>query len=120
MVEQAKSCAEQIKNVMAELDVIKNRAKVLRALKKDLDSKMQEFLEEKDMEAVRYGDLVFMKVERKVKPKLKKNEKKDHALKILEGYGVEDAEKAYKEMQEPQLQEETKVQLKIKRDVFEI
>ncbi len=112
---------KELNTIVAELKVINAKAKELRARKKELDVKILEYLETTNTPGLKYHELVVLKSESTTRTRLKKKEKQENMIKVLEDSGVEDAEKIYKAIIEATVGEEsTKPKLRVKNVLPEI
>lgn len=112
---------KELSKIVSELKITNTKAKELRTHKKELESKILEYLESTDQPGLKYHELVVLKSESTIHTRLKKKEKQDSIIKILEENGVEDAEKLYEAVSKAGIGEaQTKAKLKVKTVLPEI
>ena len=68
------------------------------------------YLQEVDQPGVKFGDLVVLSKERTTHIRLKKKEKEENAIKVLEEIGVVNAHQTFQHMMDSMKGEETVVQ----------
>ncbi len=84
--------------------------KLLRLKKKIIEDKIKEYLHVNEQPGVKYGDLVVLSKERFARKKLKKQEREENAVVVLEGLGVNNAKEALKNILESMKGEKTIVE----------
>jgi hypothetical protein len=79
---------EKSKKLCEELGQIRDR-------KKELETRLIEYLQNTDEVGLKYESFIFIPKDKKIRKKLKKKERDEAAVKVLEDYGVEQAKEAY-------------------------
>ena len=80
---------KELKNVINELTRKNAEAKILRIRKKELESNIMEYLREENQPGVKYETVTVLSRERTTCKRLKKTEKEENAIRILEEHGVD-------------------------------
>lgn len=94
MASKTVSDLKELKNITSEIKRLNAETKVLRLKKKDIEERITEYLREVDQPGVKYGDLVVLSKESVRRKRLKKKEKEDKAVAVLEEMGILDAKQA--------------------------
>lgn len=110
MAQKVVSDLKELKNVSFEIKRLNSECKVLRLKKKDIEERIMEYLHEVDQPGVKYGDLVVLSKERTTRKKLKKKEKEENAIVVLESMGVVNAKEALANILDSMKGEETVVE----------
>lgn len=110
MAQKVVSDLKELKNVSSEIKRLNAESKVLRLKKKDIEERIMEYLHEVDQPGVKYGDLIVLSKERTTRKRLKKKEKEENAIGILEGMGVINAKEALTSILDSMKGEETTVE----------
>ncbi len=88
MAEEIKAALLEIKNLYKEIDTHSKRLKELRARKKELDTKVLEYIQENEAPGLKLGNLVFMEAEKKTTSRKKKDEVTRDTKQVLTEFGV--------------------------------
>ena len=105
----------ELKEIVVELKVVNAKAKELRKRQKELQTGIIEWLVATDRPGVMYGDLVVLRKEGATRARMKKKEKHEAVISVLEEHGIQDAEKLYESLSQAMTGEEQKVvKLKVK------
>jgi len=81
----------ELKNITSEIKRLNAEGKVLRLKKKEIEDRISEYLREENQPGVKYGDIVVLSKESVRRKRLKKKEKEEKAVAVLEDMGVLDA-----------------------------
>jgi 3-mercaptopyruvate sulfurtransferase SseA len=95
--------ASMVNELQALTTEIKNRTKELfklRARKDDLDQKILEFLDEKNLPGAKYKNIAVVSSDKSSRIRKKKTEKMEEAVSILRHHGISNGEKIFHEIQE--------------------
>jgi len=112
---------KELSKLVLELKTMNAKAKDLRSRKKELEANILEYLESSEQPGIKYKELIVLKTETTTHTRLKKKEKQDNMIKVLEENGVEDAQKVYETIAKSLLgEEQTKSKLKVKMSVPEV
>jgi hypothetical protein len=84
----------ELKNITSEIKRLNAESKVLRLKKKEIEDRISEYLREENQPGVKYGDIVVLSKESVRRKRLKKKEKEEKAVAVLEDMGVLDARNA--------------------------
>jgi len=112
---------KEMNQIVLELKLLNEKVRQLRSRKKELETKVIEYLEETETPGLKYHDLIVLKAEStSKKPKTKKD--KDNALvNTLQELGIADTKKAVDAVKKALSgQEEVITKLKFKTSVPEI
>lgn len=110
MTERVVDHLRDLKTVTTEIKRLNAQVKLLRIKKKEIEDSIMEYLHEVDQPGVKYGDLVVMHKERTTHKRLKKKEKEENAVSVLENMGVMNAKEALQTILESMKGEETVVE----------
>src|SRR6266404_2845613 len=94
MAQKVVSDLKELKNISSEIKRLNIEGKLLRLKKKDIEDRIMEYLHEVDQPGVKYGDLVVLSKERTQRKRLKKKEKEENAMAVLETMGISDPKTA--------------------------
>jgi len=90
---------EKSKKLGEELGKIRER-------KKELEVSLIEYLQNTDEVGLKYESFIFIPKDKKIRKKLKKKERDEAAVKVLEDYGVDQAKEAYTKLMDAMKGEE--------------
>ena len=110
MAQKVVSDLKELKNVSSEIKRLNAEIKLLRLKKKDIEERVMEYLHEVDQPGVKYGDLVVLSKERTTRKRLKKKEKEENAVSVLENMGVTNPKEALQTILDSMKGEETVVE----------
>lgn len=112
---------KELKAIVSELKITNSRAKQLRERKKELEAKVLGYLETTDMPGLKFHELIVMRSESTTHSRMKKKEKEDSIIKVLEDIGVNDAERVCQAISNATIGEEKIIsKLKVKMDFPDI
>ena len=94
MASKTVSDLKELKNITSEIKRINADCKVLRLKKKEIEDRITDYLNEVNQPGIKFGDIVVLSKESMRRKRLKKKEKEDNAVLILEDMGVLDPRKA--------------------------
>jgi len=100
---------DDLKELAKIYDTIKklsNEIKELRERKKELESNLLDYLQEKQEVGLRYESFIFFPKDKKIRKKLKKKEREETAVRVLEEYGVNQPKEAYEKLMDSMKGEE--------------
>jgi hypothetical protein len=100
---------KELKEIVVELKVVNAKAKELRKRQKELQTGIIEWLVATDRPGVMYEDLVVLRKEGATHARMKKKEKQEAAIGVLEEHGIQDAETLYESLRMAMVGEEQKV-----------
>lgn len=84
----------ELKNITSEIKRLNAEGKVLRLKKKEIEDRISDYLREENQPGVKYGDIVVLSKESVRRKRLKKKEKEEKAVAVLEEMGILDAKQA--------------------------
>ncbi len=117
-VSRIKSDVTELKNIEKEIKRLNDLLKPLRNRKREIEEEVLKYMEstgEKGLSAIKMNDVEVVAVEKKVRERLKKDEKEQKAIQVLHQNGVVNARRAFKDLQEMMKGKEcTEHKLKIK------
>jgi hypothetical protein len=90
----------ELKNIDSELKSLRMRTRQLNKQKFVLEEKIRDFLREKEQPGVKFQGVAITLEEREKHTRKKDVQKKEDSTRVLERYGVQDTEQAYKELME--------------------
>jgi hypothetical protein len=100
MAEEIKAALVEIKNLHKEIDHHARKLKELRARKKELDTKVLEYIKENEAPGLKLGNIIFMEAERKTTTRKKKDEVARDVKQVLTEFGVtENLEELMKQLE---------------------
>lgn len=85
---------KELKNVIHEIKRKNVEMKLLRIKKKELEENIMEFLRLEEQPGVKFEDIVVLSKERTTCKKLKKTEKEENAIVVLENLGISNPKEA--------------------------
>jgi len=85
---------KELKNLTSEIKRLNAESKLLRIKKKEIEERINEYLHTVDQPGVKYGDIVVLTKERTTRKRLKKKEKEEKGIAVLEEMGVVNAKEA--------------------------
>lgn len=85
---------KELKSISSEIKRLNADCKVLRLKKKEIEDRITEYLREENQPGVKYGDIVVLSKESVRRKRLKKKEKEEKAVAVLEEMGILDAKQA--------------------------
>ena len=94
MASKTVSDLKELKNISSEIKRLNSETKALRMKKKEIEERIFEYLKEQEQPGVKYGDIVVLSKESVRRKRLKKKEKEDNAIQVLEDMGILDAKTA--------------------------
>jgi hypothetical protein len=89
---------KELVELTKELKMTTNKAKQLRAEKKEYEQTINEYLKESGQPGIKYGNLIIFAEEKPKRITKKKKEKEKDTIKLLESAGVKNPEEFYKTM----------------------
>lgn len=102
-VSRIKSDVIELKNIDKEIKRLNDLLKPLRKRKKEIEDEVLKYMEntgERGLTTIKMNDVEVVAVEKKVRERLKKDEKEQKAMQILHQNGVTNARRAFKDLQE--------------------
>jgi hypothetical protein len=93
MINELQSLTTEIKTRNIELFKLRKR-------KDDLEEKVLEFLDEKNLPGAKYKGVAVVSTEKAARTRKKKADKTSEAISILSNYGISNGEKIFQEIQE--------------------
>lgn len=96
----------ELRDVIAELKTLNNRAKLLRERKKELLTQVLEYVEYNELPGIQYQDLQVLKVETTTHTRKKKKEKEQSIIEVLEKLNISDTKSALSELNNAMIGEE--------------
>jgi len=112
---------KELNAIVHELKSLTAKTKEFRSRKKELESRILKYLEDNEAPGLKFQELIVMKAESVTHSRLKKKEKQDNMMKVLENHGVQDIEKVIEELKRSSLgDEKTASKLKVKISVPEL
>jgi len=100
---------EDLKELSKIYENLKNLAlqmKDLRDRKKQIETNLIDYLQQTEEVGLRYNSFIFFPKDKKVRKKLKKKERDETAIRVLEDYGVDQAKEAYEKLMDAMKGEE--------------
>lgn len=77
-----------LKNITTEMKRLKAQLKLLSLQKQEAEDRVKEYLEKEQQVGVKYDNIIIMSKESTQREKLKKNEKLERGINVLENAGV--------------------------------
>ena len=115
MAAQVVGDLKELKNVTTEIKRLNAEIKLLRIDKKKIEDRIMDYLHQEEQPGVKFGDIIVLSNERTTRKRLKKKEKEENAINVLEGMGVSNPKEALQNILDSMKGEETVVEsLKIK------
>lgn len=93
---------ENLKKFSAEIKELRDR-------KKEIETNLIDYLQQTEEVGLRYESFIFFPKDKKIRKKLKKKEREENSIKVLEDYGVDQAKEAYEKLMEAMKGEEETV-----------
>jgi hypothetical protein len=97
---------KELSRIYERLKTLSNEIKELRDRKKDLENNLIDYLQESEQVGLRYESFIFFPKDKKIRKKLKKKEREETAIKVLEDYGVNQPKEAYEKLMDSMKGEE--------------
>lgn len=85
---------KELKNITTEIKRLSAETKVLKLKKKEIEERISDYLKEENQPGVKYGDIIVLSKESTRHRRLKKKEKEEKAVAVLEEMGIADAKQA--------------------------
>lgn len=85
---------KELKNISNELKRLSSESKVLRLKKKEIEDRIIDYLHKEEQPGVKYGDIIVLSKEKTTRRKLKKKEKEEKAMCVLEEIGISNTKEA--------------------------
>jgi hypothetical protein len=85
---------KELKNITIELKRLGMETKIIRYKKKEIEDRIMDFLHTENQVGVKLGDLVVMSKEKNGRRRLKKEEKENNAIGVLESMGIINSKQA--------------------------
>lgn len=101
---------KELSNIIERCKNLTDDLKVLRERKHVLETRLLEYLQHTEEVGLKYESFIFIPKDRKIRKKLKKKERDEVAVKVLEDYGVEQPKEAYVKLMDALKGEEEIVQ----------
>lgn len=98
MTSDVKSYVTELKNINDELKALRFNTMKLNRRKKELEDKLVDYLDKNDQNGVKFKGTAVIKEEKDKHIPLKKKEKNQTAISLLQENGVRNPEKVYKEL----------------------
>ena len=95
---QVREIVMERENIEREIKNLSARAKQLRLRLKQIDGKILEYIDNKNLDGLKVDDIRLLRSTVKKRETLTKKDKVHEAKRILERYGISDSEKVYKEL----------------------
>jgi hypothetical protein len=108
------STVTELKGINTELERLNTEAAKLRKRKKELETVLAKFLEDKKQPGFKYKGMAIVAEEKNRLVSKKKDERLQDAVAILRMNGVQNAEQVYENIMKSQKKEEVKKQVQIK------
>lgn len=110
MAQKVVSDLRELKNISSEIKRLNMETKLLRLKKKEIEDRIMDYLHTVDQPGVKYGDLIVLSKERTTRKRLKKKEKEENAVTVLENMGVMNPKEALHAILDSMKGEETVVE----------
>ncbi len=94
MAQEVVGHLKEMQNVVAEIKRLAIETKLLRLKKKTIEDKIMEYLHSVEQPGVKFGNLIVLAKENTKRKRLKKKEKEEGAIKVLEEMGIMDGKTA--------------------------
>lgn len=88
----------ELKSINTELKVLRLKLKALNNRKRECEKEILDFLEEKDQPGLKYQGMAIVPEEKETFKSKGKKQKEHDVRNLLQSYGIEDPEEAYKEL----------------------
>ena len=95
---QVREIVMERENIERDIKNLSARAKQLRLRLKQIDGKILEYIDNKNLDGLKVDDIRLLRSTVKKRETLTKKDKVHEAKRILERYGISDSEKVYKEL----------------------
>jgi hypothetical protein len=96
--ETVRAYLQQLQKVIDEDKRLAKQRKELGIKKKELEAKIQEYISERNVPGVKYDSLTVIANQKKVRNRMKKEEKISNGCKILENLGISNSKEALAEI----------------------
>lgn len=90
---------ERSKKLQEEIGTIRER-------KKELETRLIEYLQNTDEVGLKYESFIFIPKDKKIRKRLKKKERDEAAVRVLEDYGLDQPKEAYSKIMDAMKGEE--------------
>jgi hypothetical protein len=98
--QQIQLMMKDLRNIEQELKRLNSQVKIYRDQKKDIETQISKYLEEKDQPGLKYQDLLVLTGESKRRTRKKKEERELDLMSILESKGIRNARETVNEIME--------------------
>ena len=88
----------ELSNIYEKLKNISQEMKELRDRKKDIESNLIKYLQDTEEVGLKCGSFIFFPKDKKIRKKLKKKEREEVAIRVLEDYGANQPKEAYEKL----------------------
>lgn len=85
----------ELSNIIEETKRVFDTLKKLRERKKELEQRLIDYLQNTEEVGLKYESFIFIPKDKKIRKKLKKSERDEKAVQVLQDYGVEQPKEAY-------------------------
>jgi hypothetical protein len=100
----------ELSTIIEKCKSLTDDLKELRERKRTLEQRLLEYLQHTEEVGLKYESFIFIPKDRKIRKKLKKKERDEAAVKVLEDYGVGQPKEAYVKLMDSLKGEEEIVQ----------
>jgi hypothetical protein len=118
-VNRVKADVSELKQINLEIKKLMTLMKPLKERKKLLEAQVLDYMKsvgDQGLKAIKMHDVEVVAVEKKVRERMKKEEKENTAIQLLHQSGVNNARKVYRDMQElTKGKENVKKQIKLQQ-----
>lgn len=97
---------KELSKIYETIKKLMNEIKDLRDRKKTIEQNLLEYLQKTEEVGLRYESFIFFPKDKKIRKKLKKKEREETAIRVLEDYGVDQPKEAYEKLLESMKGEE--------------
>jgi hypothetical protein len=97
---------KELSRIYEKLKAFSTEIKELRDRKKELETNLIDYLQESEQVGLRYESFIFFPKDKKIRKKLKKKEREETAIRVLEDYGVNQPKEAYDKLMDSMKGEE--------------